>query len=556
MPSDVSVPADLLITGAPVYTVDAARRWADAVAIKDGRIAAVGTDSDMAAWKGPGTRVLRLHEGMVLPGFQDAHIHPLHGGLVQLECDLHDIWGRDSYLEAISSYASQHPERSWITGGGWSMDAFPGGTPHRSLLDDIVPERPVFLKNRDSHGAWVNSRTLEIAGIHRETPDPSGGRIERDADGHPSGTLHEHAMDLVQQLLPQPSAADREKALALAQRQLHALGITSWQDAWIAEDDLRAYITLAGRGELTARVILSLLWERDRDETQLEDLLAARERGTFGRLRANTVKIFQDGVAENFTAAMIEPYLDSAGRPTQNSGISMVDPQALNRYVCLLDAQGFQVHFHAIGDRAVREALDAVACARAENGVRDARHHIAHIQVVHPDDVARFRRLGVVANAQPFWACLDAQMRDLTIPFLGPERSRHQYPFASLRRAGAALAFGSDWPVTTPNPLLEIEVAVTRVPTDDRGVDVFLPAERLDLPAALAAFTMGSAFVNHQERETGSIEPGKLADIVVLDRNLFDADPRPIGESKVLATLVDGAFVHLDPSLEAVTPAL
>jgi predicted amidohydrolase YtcJ len=544
-----SPPADLLITGAPVYTVDAARRWTQAIAVKGGRIAALGSVAEMSEWRGPRTEVLELAGGMVLPGFQDAHIHPLHGGLVQLQCDLHDASGVDDYLAIVGSYAEDHPERPWIVGGGWTMSDFPGGTPHRSLLDRVVADRPVFLTNRDGHGAWVNSRALEIAGIDEGTTDPSGGRIERDGRGAPTGTLHEHAMDRVEALCPPPTAKDLEEALALAQGQLHALGITSWQDAWIAEEDLGAYVALARRGELTARVVLSLLWDRERDESQLEELVDRRERGTFDRLRANTVKIFQDGVAENFTAAMVDPYLDSSGRPTANAGISMVDPEALKGYVRALDAEGFQVHFHAIGDRAVRECLNAVESARRANGARDARHHIAHIQVIHPDDMPRFRRLDVVANAQPFWACMDDQMRDLTIPFLSAERAGYQYPFASLRRAGATLAFGSDWPVTTSNPMLEIEVAVTRVPADDRGTEPFLPHESLDLPTALAAFTMGSAFVNQHDGATGSIEAGKLADVAVLDRNLFEQDGVPIGEARVVATFVEGRPVHLDPNL-------
>jgi predicted amidohydrolase YtcJ len=539
--------ADLLLTGARVYMMDPARPWAEAVAIKNGAIAAVGDSSDMREWTGTRTEVVALDGCMVLPGFQDAHIHPMHGGIVQSQCDLHNVGGVDAYVERIARYAEEHPNEPWILGGGWSMDDFPRGTPHRSLLDEVVAYRPVFLPNRDWHGAWVNSSALQLAGIDRDTPDPSGGRIERDPDGTPSGTLHEHAMDLVENLIPPPTPLQREEGLRVAQRQLHALGVTSWQDASVGEDELEAYLALAGRGELTARVVLSLLWNRDDDESQLEKLVEMRRRAERDGLRAGTVKIFQDGVVENFTASMIDPYLDDSGSPTDNSGMSMIEPGALERYVTLLDAEGFQVHFHAIGDRAVREALDAVEAAQRANGVRDLRHHIAHIQIIHPDDVARFASLSVVANAQPFWACMEAQMRDLTIPFLGPERSQHQYPFASLIGAGATVAFGSDWPVSTPNPLLEIEVAVTRVPVDDRAAAPFLPAERLTLHDALAAFTLGSAFVNHNETETGSIKVGKRADLVAVDRNLFEAEP--IGETEVLLTLVDGEPVHASAAL-------
>ena len=539
--------ADLVLTGAAIYTMDAARRWAEAIAIQDGRISAVGSGWDVMAAAGPATKVVQLEGRMVLPGFQDAHVHALFGGLNRLRCDLHDAGDRQDHVNVVAAYAQANPDAEWILGGGWAMDAFPGGTPHRTLLDAIVPERPVYLHNRDVHGAWVNSKALELAGIDADTPDPSGGRIERDPGGEPSGTLHEHAMDLVGVHTPPPTSGERQEALALGQSYLHSLGITAWQDPWITGAELETYSALDGRGELTAHVCLDLLWERDGDEAQIEMLMAQREQFTRGRVQAGGVKIFQDGVAENFTAAMLDPYLDGSGRPTGNSGMSMVEPEALNHYVTLLDASGFQVHFHAIGDRAVRESLDALEAARVANGIRDARHHICHLQVVHPADIVRFRQLGVVANCQPFWACEDPQMRDLTIPFIGPERSVRQYPFASLRRSGATLAFGSDWSVSTPDPLLQIEVAVRRVATDDRSAEPFLPQERLDLPAALEAFTIGSAYVNHRDRDSGSIETGKAADLVVLDQNLFDGDAPP-GEAKVMATLVDGEPVYVDSS--------
>ena len=259
----------------------------------------------------------------------------------------------------------------------------------------------------------------------------------------------------------------------------------------------------------------------------------------------------QDGVLENGTGGLLEPYLDDDGRPTGNRGLSMIDPEALKAYVTQLDALGFQPHFHAIGDRAVREALDAVAAARRANGPTDTRPHIAHIQVIHPDDIGRFRELGVIANAQPYWACHEAQMDELTIPRLGAERTTWQYPFASLLAAGATLAMGSDWAVSTADPLLEMEVAVTRVADYHRGErPPFLPAERLDLMDALAAFTTGTAQVNHLEEEVGSIEVGKAADLVVLDRDLFDRGAGAIGEARVVATFIDGVPVHEAPALE------
>jgi predicted amidohydrolase YtcJ len=484
----------------------------------------------------------------VLPGFQDAHVHPLHGGLTRLRCNLGDVRGADAYAEAVRSYAVAHPDAEWILGAGWAMDAFPRGTPHRSLLDRSVSDRPAFLRNRDGHGACVNSRALEVAGITRDTPDPVDGRIERDADGEPQGTLHEGAMKLVERVVPKTSLAELTEALRIAQTYLHSLGITAWQDAIVELDDLDAYLDVVERGELTARVIGALWWDRGRGEEQVPDLVAMRDRAarTDGRFGATAVKIMQDGVIENFTAAVLQPYLDHRGNPTANAGLSFIEPETLKRGITRLDAEGFQVHVHAIGDRAVREALDAFEVAASVNGRRDSRHHIAHIQVVHPEDVARFAELGVIANGQPYWACLDKQMRDLTIPFLGPERTSWQYPFASLLRAGATLAFGSDWPVSTPDPLKEIQVAVTRASDEDSGGAAFLPDQRLDLATALGAFTKGSAFVNRLDRDTGTIEAGKAADLVVLDRNLFGMEPGSIGQARVLLTLIEG-----DPVYEA-----
>jgi predicted amidohydrolase YtcJ len=283
-------------------------------------------------------------------------------------------------------------------------------------------------------------------------------------------------------------------------------------------------------------------------------LLERRSWATNGRFRATAVKIMQDGVLENFTGAVLEPYLGPDGQPTGNRGISFIEPSLLKRAVVHLDAEGFQVHFHAIGERAVREALDALEAAGAANGRWGGRHHIAHIQVIHPDDLPRFAALEVVANAQPLWACADGQMTNLTIPFLGPERSTWQYPFASLRRAGARLAFGSDWPVSTPNPLLEMEVAVRRVPPDKRDIEPFLPDERLDLETALDAFTMGSAYVNHHDNQTGSIEVGKVADLAVLDRNLFEIEDGKLGDARVLLTLVGGEPVFVSDEIAWPSP--
>jgi predicted amidohydrolase YtcJ len=546
--------ADLVFTGGArggrVFLADAARSTAHAVAVTDGRISAVG--HDVSALIGPDTEVVDLAGGLLVPGFQDAHVHPVWGGLDMLRCDLSALATREEYLDRIARYAGEHPDDEWILGGGWQMSAFPGGTPTAADLDTVLPDRPAFLPNRDGHGAWVNSRALALAGITRDTADPVDGRIERDATGAPSGTLHEGAMGLVNSLLPPEQPERLVEALLQGQRYLHSYGVTGWQDAIVgteygdAGDPLPAYLTAAASGALTGRVVGSLWWDRSRGLEQIDDIVRRRDESTAGRFRARSVKIMQDGVAENFTAAMLEPYCDGHGHPREDSGISFVEPELLKEAATRLDSLGFTLHFHAIGDRAVRECLDAVEAALRHNGPRGNRHHISHIQVVHPDDIPRFRALDVTANMQMLWATLEPQMVDLTIPFLGATRSAWQYPFGDLLRSGAALAAGSDWSVSTPNPLAAIHVAVNRrsAPTEWEGdYEPFLPEQSIDLATALVAYTAGSARVNHLD-DTGTIAVGMRADFALLDRDPFEHPAEEIGLTEVRGTWVEGERVY------------
>ncbi|MGW8361814.1 amidohydrolase [Streptomyces wedmorensis] len=539
--------ADLVFTRGPVFTADPARTRATSLAVVGDRIAAVGHD-EVRDLIGPATEVVDLTGKLLLPGFQDAHIHAVGGGKELAECDLTGTVGVAEYLERIRDYADAHPEKTWITGGGWSMESFDGGLPTRQLLDSVVPDRPVLLSNRDHHGAWANSRALELAGLTADTPDPADGRIEREADGTPGGTLQEGAIGLVARLVPEATHEDRLAGLLRAQKLLHSLGITAWQDALLGSfggmaDPSEAYMAAALDGSLTARVTGALWWDRERGAEQIPELVARREKLSAGRFRAGSVKIMQDGIAENFTAAMISPYLDGCGCATGNSGLSFVDPEALCGYVTELDALDFQVHFHALGDRGVREALNALEAAIAANGHRGNRHHLAHLQVVHPEDLTRFARLGAIANIQPLWAAHEPQMDELTIPFLGPERAAWQYPFGDLVRAGATLAAGSDWPVSSPNPIEGIHVAVNRRDPEAADDRVFYAEQRLDLTTALAAYTAGTAHVNGLD-DTGSLRAGHLADLVVLDRDILTAPAEEIAEARVERTYVGGELVY------------
>jgi predicted amidohydrolase YtcJ len=521
----------LILTGGRIETIDPRRPRAEAVAVVDGRIAAVGSRAEAHAAAGPGAETVDLAGGLLLPGFQDAHVHPLLAGAYLLQCDVRPAGGdARGYVEIVRRYAAEHPEREWIAGAGWILPAFPGGIPHRTALDAAVADRPVLLRSQDEHQAWLNTRALELAGITTATPDPPGGRIERDPDGTPSGALHESAIRLASDLLPPLGQADWTQALLLAQAQLHSLGVTAVYDPWVHANFQQAYLDLAARGELTLRCALALAWDPERGDEQLAELVDRRADGAAARVDPVAAKLFADGVMGSFTAVLLEPYAQGG------TGLRMYEPELLRHIVGLLDREGFQVHVHAIGDGAVRESLDAF-----EGASRDARHQICHLQLVHEDDLPRFAELGVVANAQPYWARNDPYLRELHAPSVGPERAGRMYPIGSLRRAGAQLAFGSDWPVSTANPLEEIEVAVTRVGPDDRTTEPLVPHEAIPLESALAAFTRGAAYAARREQETGTIEVGKRADLVALDRDLFAAGPA--GDARVVLTLVDGEAV-------------
>jgi len=517
------------------------------VRIREGKITEVGP-------LGPpfGADSVDLHGGTILPGFIDAHAHPVFAGDQLRRCDLGGADTASGYAALVAAYARDHPDEEWITGGGWSMDAFPGGVATRDLLDAVVADRPVFLPNRDGHGAWVNSKALALAGIDRSTPDPADGRIERDAAGEPNGMLQEGAADLVSRLLPPVTEPDWDQALALAQDYLLSLGITGWQDAIIGSlhgtpDPMGAYLRAAQTGTLLANVEGALWWDRERGLEQLPELFESRRCGQAGRFHATSVKMMLDGVAENHTAAMLEPYLDSDGCSTGAAGLDFIDPGELPRFVTALDREGFQVHFHALGDRAVRNALDALAAAQRANGDRGLRHHLAHLQVVHPDDVARFARLSATANIQPLWATHEPQMDELTIPFLGERRAGWQYPFRALHASGSPLCAGSDWPVSSPNPLWGAHVAVNRsLPAMAGGQDSdsFLPEQAMGLASILAAYTSGSARVNGLDAVTGSIREGLDADFAIVNADLACLPAHEIGQAMVTQTWIRGQVVY------------
>lgn len=539
----MTTPADLVIHG-PVYTCDAAGSWSDAVAVRGDRVIAVGR-RDTASVTGEQTAIIDASNALVLPGFQDSHVHAPFAGLNRLHVDLEGLPGPEAYLKRVADYAAAHPDTDWIIGGGWALDHFPNGIASKHLLDQACPERPVFLMSKDVHQAWVNSEALRRAGITDETPDPPNGRIERDTvTGEVIGTLQEAAAyDFNARIVPLPDQKIWEKAILEAQRHLLSLGITGWQDAWVTPATAAAYRSLATGGQLDARVVGAQWWEWDKGLEQIDGFITERDANTHNKFQAGTVKIMIDGVLENYTGALLQPYCSGCGEHQPDRGMLHVDEPMLTEALVALDGLGFQVHMHAVGDRAVRAGLNAVEAARKNNGVNDNRHHIAHVEMVHPDDIDRFRELNVIVNCQTFWAKSDAQVLDLTVPLIGRDRMQTMYPFGDLARSGATLAMGSDWAVSTADPLEQMEVAITRVDPNNRSSPAFLPEQAITLPVALRGFTAGSAYVNHDD-DAGTAAVGKRADLVVLNRNIFDTSAGLPSDAHVTHTVTSGKLVY------------
>ena len=545
---------ELVLTGGPVLGDDATPQHGLAVAVTADRIAAVGPADDVLALRAGGTEVIDLRGRLLLPGFVDAHAHPFWGGLERLACDLLDTprTVRD-YQQAVASAAAARPQAPWVTGGGWSFEAFPDGVATADMLDAVVPDRPVVLFNRDHHGVWANSRALAMAGLDADTADPPDGRIERDNRGRPSGVLHEGAAALVTDLVPAPADATTDAALRSARDHLVPLGVTGWVEAILGEyagqpDPLPTYLRAWAAGTLDVRSTGALWWDRTQGVEQIDDLVARRDLAALHGVALTQVKIMADGIVENQTAAMLTDYLRD-GVPTGGRGLSFVDRAALLEAVPALEAAGFAVHVHAIGDRAVRDALDAVAVASSQR-VRAGRptlavpHQVAHLQVVAPDDVARFAATGVLANCQALWACHEPQMDDFTVPVLGDERSSGQYPFAAIAAAGGLLALGSDWPVSSADPWQAVHVAVTRTPPEPTSVAPFLPAQALTLAQALHAGTAGSARAAGWP-DAGRIVPGARADLVVASTDPFTLPSAALAQVRSDVVVVRGSVVHM-----------
>ncbi|MGO1319119.1 MAG: amidohydrolase [Galactobacter sp.] len=551
--------ADVVFHGGPVFTGSGEPLTNAVVAVSGGRVTAVehGTSAQAEGLLAGAKTTVDLQGKLLSPSFQDAHIHPLSGGLEMLQCDLTEAESAQEAYDTIATYAQSHPDEEWIVGGGWSMDHFPGGTPSRHDLDRLTGDRPAVLTNRDHHGSWANTAAMRAADVDATTPDPADGRIEREADGFPQGSFHEGAVNLFDAVRPAIHDDQALAGLLTAQERLIRHGVTGWTDALVGADlsgitdTERIYRRAIDEGSLKVHVRGSLWWDRTRVEDieeQVAELTAKRDKALADGLAPaydpSTIKIMVDGVVEDHTAAMLTPYHDHSGHATDNHGLTFVEAERLKRVVTLLDAAGFQCHFHALGDRAVRVALDAVEAAREANGPNENRHHLAHLQMVDEAEIPRFIELGATANLQALWAAHEPQLDELGLPFLREGAEERHYPFGDLVRAGVPLAAGSDWPISSEDPIQALHVAVNRrSPGSD--LPILTGVEQcLDVATFLAAYTSGSARVAHRETDTGTLAEGYLANLVVLDPNPFAIGPEDLHTVTVDSTWIQGERVY------------
>ena len=545
--------ADVVVLHGKVYTVDAHRPWAQAIAVRAGKIVAVGTDREIARWHGPKTRVLDAGGHLVLPGFTDSHIHFLEGAISMQRAQLADTTSIAEIQRVLREYAAAHPATdaasAWIMGRGWSYPEFPGNMPHKKYLDELFPDRPVVLEGFDGHTYWANSVALRLAGITRATPDPVNGKIVRDENGEPTGALQESAADAVIKIRPQPSRAGKLRALQAALAEANRVGLTRviscGNDTVGASDhtQIDLFDELRKAGQLSVRFYISTYAGPDASlRAIVEEASALRTRfpAEDPWLAVGAVKFFLDGVIEGHTAAMLAPYADLPGE----SGALRWDEQKYKQAVRTLDAQGFQVFTHAIGDRAVRLALDTYGEAQKANATRDPHHRIEHIETVAASDIPRFGALGVVASFQPLHAYPDEDTLGVWLKSAGAERGQRAWAWHSIAAGRGVLAFGSDWPVVTMDPWRGIQNALTRQTLAGKPEAGFVPNERITLEQAIAGYTTGAAIGGRHERTEGSLTVGKVADLIVISQDLFAIDPHTIYKTKVLLTMVEGRVVY------------
>jgi len=536
------VKPNLVFKNGSIYTLNKGYLWAQAIAISGERIVFVGTDKDVEALIGSGSEVIDLEGKMILPGFIDAHAHPSHAMDYVGNINLYSQVSLEEYKQTIKDFVESHADTKVFRGSGWNDALFPNIGPSKEILDAIVPDRPISLVSYDGHSLWVNSVTLDKANITKETPNPDGGVIGRDPEtGEPNGTLRETASKLIDYVFPDYSIEERVNALLAYQEMANKAGVTMCHDAMLDEQSIAGFKAIEADGSLQMRFRGSITIEPDQPtEEQIEMLLNERSRNSHPKFQTNTAKIFVDGVVEGGTAYLLEPYQhlpDFYGELIWN-------PQQLKEICAALDKEKIQIQIHVIGDAAARIALDALEYAQQMNGKRDARHLLTHLQLVAPEDILRFEQLGLIGVPNPYWFKLDDYYWSLALPYLGKERADHEYPMQSFLQSGVLMASASDFPVTIPfDPLIGIESGITRSEIGVSTVEILWPEEKVNLEEMIASFTINGAYANFLEDEIGSLEVGKRADFIVLDRNLFQIPPNDIAKTKVLKTFIDGKEV-------------
>lgn len=546
--------ADIVVVNARIYTVNAQQPWADSLAIRSDKIVAVGEAKDVARYRGSSTKVFDAKGHLVLPGFTDCHIHFMEGSLGLTHVDLIGTKSVEDIQKKVKAYTSSHPDEPWISGAGWTYPTFgPSALPDKKILDAVVPDRPVFLVAFDGHSSWANSKALALAGITKNTPDPPNGKIVRDANGDATGALKEWAGDLVSKFVPKPTREERLAALRKGLQEANKVGLVRVHSAGGDFEWLDLYDELRRKGELTVRQYIAYFF--DPPELTVEGIeKAEKARRTYHDdwISGGAVKTMLDGVVESHTAAMLQPYSDDP----KESGKLFWDPAKYKQAVLEWDKRGFQIFTHAIGDKAVRLALDAYQQAGAANHTADSRPRIEHIETITAQDIPRFGKLGVIASFQPLHAYPDEDTLNVWSRNVGPERAARAWVWHSIENTDGRLAFGSDWPVVTLNPWPGVQNALTRQTTEGEPVGGFVPKERISLEDTIKAYTLGAAFAGRREKSEGSLEVGKLADLIVLSQDLFKIEPSEIGKTEVLLTMVGGKVVYQSPNWNAVKNGL
>jgi predicted amidohydrolase YtcJ len=535
--SDTRPAADLIVRNARIWTVNPAQPQADAVAVLNGRIAAVGPDAAVMPWRGPSTRVVDAEGGRLLPGFNDAHVHFSDGGAALAAVQLTDATSLKEFVKRIADYASHAPKGEWIRNGEWDETKWsPAKLPTRQDIDAVTPDNPVALDRYDGHMILVNSKVLALAGITSKTPDPPGGVIVRDAAGQPTGALKDAATELVQHIAPPLSLAQRRRAIDRALHEAALRGVTSVQDMTLDYGDLTVYSQLLDEGKLSVRLYGAPPIARIEDQAQLG---IGRAFGS-AFLRIGALKMFADGSLGSRTAYFVQPYTDEP----ENRGLLYSDMLPLikaGQRLMRADATNLQVCTHAIGDAGIATTLDLYQAVEKAQGPRDRRWRIEHAQHMAAKDFERFAQLHVIASVQPYQAIDDGRWAEARI---GHDRASRTYAFRTFMDRGVRLAFGTDWPVAPLDPMLTLYAATTRATLDGKNPQGWFPEQKLTIQEAIAAYTIGSAYAEFQEHDKGSIEPGKLADMVLLSQDVLTIAPAAIRGTHVLKTWVGGVEVY------------